>query len=754
MLANKDPASPLTVALIGNPNTGKSTLFNSLADVRQHVGNYPGATVERKSGQFAIAGQMFDLVDLPGTYSLAPRSPDEMVTVDALLGRLDEEPEPDVVVCVLDASRLEQNLYLFSQVLELGRPTVLVLNKMDLAEAQGTSVDVAGLSSRLGVPVVAMQAHRKIGLETLRQTIQQAVGQPAREGESPFPEAFRREVADLKTALEPTATERLPRYLIERLLLDSGGWLEQAGLPDVDDAVMQQVRQARTRLAEAGFPVPAVETTSRYDWAARTLDGLVKTSENQSTSGSDRLDGILMHRFWGGLVFALLMTLVFQAIFTGAEPLMEGIEDGIGWLAGRLDYVVPEGVLRSLLQDGMLAGVGAVLVFLPQILILFLFIALLEDCGYMARAAYLMDRLMSRIGLSGKSFIPLLSSFACAIPGIMATRVIEDRRDRLTTMLIAPLMTCSARLPVYTLLIAAFIPSRRLLGGWIGLQGLTLLGLYVLGLVVAVVAAFVLKRTLLRGETPPFVMELPPYKWPSLVTIVRRVGENGWAFLRGAGTLIFIVSILVWAAAYFPRDPAVEAEVRAAYATQIEALQQRAAELAQNDERPQAADPAAWAQLEQEQSELKATLSRHVAGAYMEHSYLARAGRLIEPAVEPLGWDWRIGCAVIASFPAREVVVSTLGVIYHLGEGQDEKSESLRDTLRAATWPGTDRKVFNIPVALSLMVFFALCAQCAATLAIMRHETGTWRWPFLTFTYMTILAYAGAWLTYQIGMQF
>ncbi len=751
MHATKDPAKSITVALIGNPNTGKSTLFNSLAGVRQHVGNYPGATVEKKIGQFTIAGQPFDLVDLPGTYSLAPRSPDEMVTVDALLGRLAEEPAPDVVVCVLDASRLQQNLYLFSQVLELGRPTVLVLNKMDLAEAQGTSVDVAGLSSRLGVPVVAMQAHRKLGLETLRQTIQQAVEQPARAGESPFPEVFRREVADLQAALKPAAAESLPRYLIERLLLDSGGWLEQAGLPGVDNGAMQQVRQARARLAEAGYPVPAVEAMARYDWAARTLDGLVKTSETPSRSGSDRLDGILMHRFWGSLIFALLMTLVFQAIFIGAEPLMEGIEDGIGWLGQRLDYVLPEGVLRSLLQDGVLAGVGAVLVFLPQILILFVFIAVLEDCGYMARAAYLMDRLMSRIGLSGKSFIPLLSSFACAIPGIMAARVIEDRRDRLTTMLIAPLMTCGARLPVYTLLIAAFIPAHRVLGGWIGLQGLTLLAMYVLGLLVAVLAAFVLKRTLLRGETPPFLMELPSYQWPSPATVVRRVSENGWSFLRGAGTLIFTVSVLVWAAAYFPRDPAVEAEVRAGYAPQIEALQQRAVELAEGGED---GDSAARVELEQERAELKATISRHVAGAYMEHSYLARAGRLIEPAVEPLGWDWRIGCAVIASFPAREVVVSTLGVIYHLGEGQDERSESLRDTLRGATWPGTDRRVFNIPVALSLMVFYALCAQCAATLAIMRHETGTWRWPLLTFTYMTVLAYAGAWLTYHIGMQF
>ena len=360
------------------------------------------------------------------------------------------------------------------------------------------------------------------------------------------------------------------------------------------------------------------------------------------------------------------------------------------------------GALRSLLVNGVIGGVGAVLAFLPQILILFGFLALLEDCGYMARTAYLMDRLMVRVGLSGKSFIPLLSSFACAVPGVMATRVVENERDRLTTILVAPLLTCSARLPIYALLIAAFIPEQSYVGGLLNLQGLTLAALYLLGIVAAVVVALVLKRTILRGRTPPFLMELPSYKWPSPRTVLFRMTERGWVFLRCAGTLILAVSILVWAALYYPHDPAATHQ-----------QQQR-------------------------------------------NSYLGRAGQVIEPAVKPLGWDWRIGCAVLASLPAREVVVATLGVMYHLDHEPDAEagrgSEQWSAKLHSVTWDGTDQPVYNIPVALSIMVFFALCAQCAATLAVIRRETNSWRWPAFTFTYMTTLAYVAALVTYQVGM--
>ncbi len=744
----------LTVALLGNPNTGKSTLFNALADVRQHVGNYPGVTVEKKIGHVQLGGRRFALVDLPGTYSLAPRSPDEMVTVDVLLGRRNDVAAPDVIVCVVDASKLERNLYLVSQALELGIPTVIALNMMDLAEENGGEISVSLLSKRLGVPVLALQAHRKVGLGALKQALQQAVSQTMTVPEPPFPAAFRREVAGLQQILRDQQAPSLPRYLVERLLLDSGGYLEHAGLPGVDGDFLGRVRDARGRLAEAGYPVPAVEAMARYEWVGQMLEGIATGSASGRATWSDRLDNFLMHRFWGTAAFIGLMVVVFQSIFTGAQPLMELIDRGIGWLGEHVAALLPDGALQSLLIDGVLAGVGSVLVFLPQIMILFLFIALLEDCGYMARAAYLMDRLMSRIGLSGKSFIPLLSSFACAVPGIMATRVIESRRDRLVTILVAPLMTCSARLPIYTLLIAAFIPNRRLLGGWFGLQGLTMLAMYLLGMVTAVLVAWIFKRTILRGETPPFVMELPSYKLPSPWTVARRVFENAWSFISGAGTLILAVAVLVWAAAYYPHSPGIEIAVRTSYADQIHELQQREAALERQSDLAEAERTAALESLQQQQAELRSQISDDVAGAYMEQSLLARGGHLIAPLVRPLGWDWRIGCAVIASFPAREVVVGTLGVIYHLGEGQDEESESLRDTLRSATWPATQRKVFNVPVALSLMVFYALCAQCAATLAIIRRETGTWRWPVFTFLYMTSLAYVGALVTYQIGMIF
>jgi ferrous iron transport protein B len=402
-----------------------------------------------------------------------------------------------------------------------------------------------------------------------------------------------------------------------------------------------------------------------------------------------------------------------------------------------------------LLINGVLEGVGGVLVFLPQIFTLFLFIAILEDCGYMARAAYLMDRLMSRVGLSGKSFIPLLSSFACAIPGVMATRVIENPKDRLVTMLVAPLMSCSARLPVYTLLVGAFIPDRYYLGGWFGLQGLTMFAMYAIGVVMAVVVAWILKLTLLRGVTPPFVMELPGYKLPGLNIVLYRMLERGWSFVQRAGTLIFAVSVVVWAAAYYPRDiervapELVKRQADAALA--VARLEAREAELG---DRPQTAP----GDLETARQELEVA-DDLLAGAMLRNSYLGRLGQWIEPVVKPLGWDWRIGCAALASFPAREVVVATLGVIYNLGADEDEESESLRETLRSATWDGSTTPLFNVPVALSIMVFFALCAQCASTLAVIKRETNSWRWPAFTFVYMTSLAYVASLAVYQIGIR-
>jgi ferrous iron transport protein B len=712
---------PLTVALIGNPNTGKSTLFSGLVGVHQHVGNYPGVTVEKKSGSMEYAGRRFEMIDLPGLYSLAPRSRDEMVAVDLLIGRQPDEPEIDIVLCIVDAGNLERNLYLLSQVLECGLPTVVAVNMIDVAKQHGLELHLKRLEQQLGVPLIPIQANRGVGLPLLKAALVKTVKERAKDP-SPisnlpseishpssafpsrpiFPESFESEVTSLQSQYFASEMTVLPRWIVRRLLLDVNGYLQHAMLSNGQIDWKETLTSARDRLTNADCPIPGIETSVRYDWAKKMLDGVIHDGGRRHATVTDRIDRVLTHRVWGILIFAIVMLTIFQSVFVGARPAMNAIETATTAVGDGVRSLMADGALRSLLVDGVIGGVGGVLAFLPQILILFAFLAVLEDCGYMARSAFLMDRVMARVGLSGKSFIPLLSSFACAVPGIMATRVIENERDRLTTILVAPLLTCSARLPIYALLIAAFIPSRSYLGGLLNLQGLTLASLYLLGIFAAVVCAIVFKRTLLRGQRPPFVMELPSYKWPSPRTVLFRMTERGWMFIRCAGTLILAVSILVWTALYFPRDPSV---------THLE--QQR-------------------------------------------NSYLGQAGRVIEPVVRPLGWDWRIGCAVIASFPAREIVVATLGVMYHIDDPPDHSSTDARDTwndtLRRITWDGTDRPVFNIPVALSIMVFFALCAQCTATLAVIRRETNSWRWPAFTFTYMTVLAYLGALATYQLGM--
>ena len=546
-----------------------------------------------------------------------------------------------------------------------------------------------------------------------------------------------------------------PRYLVERLLLDTSGYLERAGLPGANGSLPAELAAARQRLAEAGCPVPAVEALSRYEWIGRVLDGGVRRPRERPASATDRLDRLLTNRFWGTLVFALMMLAVFTSVFVTGKPVGDYIDAGFKFLGDRMGGAMPEGPLRSLIVKGLIGGVGSVVDFLPQVLILFFFIALLEDCGYMARAAYLMDRLMVRVGLSGKSFIPLLSSFACAIPGVMATRVIENRRDRLTTILVAPLMSCSARLPVYLLLIAAFIPQRQWLGGLLRLQGLTLFAMYMVGIVTAVFVALLLKKTLLRGETPPFVMELPPYKIPSARIVLQRMLERGWSFVRRAGTLIVAVAVVVWALLYWPHDAAV---VKADLAEQRQSLERQ---LAATDSGTENAARREFLTQELARWDDPAEMEKLSAGAQQRHSYLGRMGRWVEPAVRPLGWDWRLGCAAIASFPAREVVLGTLGVIYNLGEDVDLDDAEGRTQLQSqlhnaiwddsASWDKRGRKVFTVPVALSIMVFFALCAQCAATLAVIKRETNSWRWPIFTFVYMTALAYIGALATYQIG---
>ncbi len=744
-MASSGEASGRSIVLIGNPNTGKSTLFTTLCGVRQRTGNYPGVTVEKKLGRCSLGGDLVTLIDLPGTYSLAPRSPDEAIAVDVLLGRQAEVPDPDLILCIVDASNLERNLYLVSQLLELEKPVVVALNMMDVASAAGTKIDVAALADRLGVPVIPLVASLGTGVDLLREELASSLAAPrSLPSPRPFPELFYDVLERFSRDFAASSGSEPSRFLLERLLLDQGGYLEQGWAEAQHPGIREKLEQAREELAAGGMPVPAVEAMSRYGWVGGVLEGVLERASTDQPSWSDRIDHVLTHRVAGTLIFALMMVVVFQAIFSWATPLADGIDWSVSWVGEQVEASLPAGPFSSLLVDGVIAGVGAVLVFLPQIAILFFFLAILEDCGYMARAAFLMDRLMAVVGLNGKAFIPLLSSFACAVPGIMATRVIESRRDRLTTILIAPLMSCSARLPVYVLLTAAFIPNTGLLGGWVGLQAATIASMYFLGIIVAMTAAWLLRRYLFPGETPPLVMELPPYKWPSRKVVALRVVERAGAFLRRAGTMILAVTVLVWAAASYPRSPGALEAVAQRYDRQIEQLQvaRASAELGEQEKRVIAT---AIEGLERSrEAEIQATILRG--------SVLGRVGQVIEPVVRPLGWDWRIGCAVVASFPAREVVIGAMGVIYRLGEEQDEHSPTLKTALREATWEGTDRRVFNIPVALSLMVFFALCAQCAATLAVIRRETNNWRWAAFAFSYMTVLAYIGAWLTYRVGM--
>jgi ferrous iron transport protein B len=575
----------------------------------------------------------------------------------------------------------------------------------------------------------------------LRRAIAEAAVSPPPVVSPTLPDAFEREVTSLSADLKD-----VPAFLVRRLLLDIGGYTESR-LSSRHPKLSSRLSAARERLAIEGCRVPEIEARTRYDWIREVTGGCIQRPSVRPTTWTDRLDRVLTHRVWGTLVFLTVMFLVFQSIFTWAAPLMELIDAGKGAIGNTVGSWIAPGPLHGLVVNGIIDGVGSVLMFLPQILILFAFIAILEDCGYMARAAFLMDKVMAGCGLSGKSFIPMLSSVACAVPGIMATRVIDDRRDRLTTILVAPLMSCSARLPVYVLLIGAFFTANY--PTWV--PGVVMFSMYALGIVVAPLVALLLKRTLLRGETPVFIMEMPLYRWPSPQSIIRRVTDSAWAFVRRAGTLILASMIVVWALLYFPHTAATGESYDVQIAQQQEELDAQTEELkvsqrSKNDTRV--------AELE---SEIDGSQSKieQLQAEWKSQSILGRIGKGMEPVFEPLGWDWRVGMAALASFPAREVVIGTLSVIYATGDSEEDVPPGqtrLGRALQDATWDGEpDRKVFTAPVALSLMVFFALCCQCVSTLAVIRRETNSWRWPIFTFVYMTVLAYAGAFTVYQLG---
>jgi ferrous iron transport protein B len=713
---------PRRVAILGNPNAGKSTLFNRLTGLRQKVGNYPGVTVEKKTGFTTLpSGGRVEILDLPGSYSLQPGSPDETIVRDVLLGLQSDTPPPDVVVFVVDVTHLERHLYLMLQVRELGRPMILALNMMDDARARGIRVDSGELERELGVPVVEMSATRGEGLERLRELLDREIEPPAQPLRR-WPAHLERVVHRLEARLPRIASlpERGRFDLAMALLMDDGedDMLARAAPPDV----LQDARLLARRLDEAWPGWRSDHVEGRYEVIHEITRRALPSRGETRDLVRERIDRVLTHRILGPLFFLLIMGAIFQSVFAWAQPVMDVIDAGIGQLAGLTERLMSPGPLRSMLVDGVMAGVGTTLVFVPQVAVLFLFISVLEDSGYMARAAFIMDRLMGRVGLSGRAFIPLLSSFACAIPGIMATRTIDNRRDRFATIMIAPFMSCSARLPVYALLIGAFVPNVWV--GFITLPGLTLFSMYVLGVVAAVVLAAVLKRTVLRGGRPLYVMELPPYRMPSLNSVLLTVRERSLLFVRKAGTVILAVSVVLWFLASYPRGGA-----------EVAALEQRTV-------MAEAAGDAAAAH----------TLRQEIPGVALEHSFAGQAGRLIEPAIAPLGFDWRIGIGLLTSFAAREVMVSTMATMFHLGEA-DESSRTLRERLREDVDPRTGRLSYSPLVAVSLMVFFVLACQCMSTVAVVRRETNSWRWPIAMLVTMNVMAWLASFAVYQGGMR-
>jgi ferrous iron transport protein B len=695
---------PLIIALAGNPNAGKTTLFNALTGLRQKVANYPGVTVERKEGPWTLAPDLPQalLIDLPGLYSLDAASIDEQIARDVIKGRIPDLPAPDVIVAVVDATNLERNLYLVTQLLEYGRPLVIALTMVDLAEKRKLKIDEKKLSEALGVMVVPLVAMQRMGFDAMAEAVLKASQKTGAGAGWRLSEMAEQELAliignngssvDRHTALRDLYAEELPESEPRR----------------------EAARQARERLSKSNPNWWQEPVLARYDWIEQVAALSVRGGASQGLTAAERIDRILTHKFFGPLILIVVMLLVFQTIFSWASLPMDLIDKGFGRLGEAVGSLLQPGLLRDLLVDGIIAGVGGVLVFLPQILLLFFFIAILEDTGYMARAAFLMDRLMRGVGLHGKAFMPLLSSFACAIPGIMATRTIENPKDRLATIMIAPFMSCSARLPVYTLMIGAFF-SGNMVFGFISTGALLIMAMYLLGIFVAIGVAWVLKRTILKAPTPPLVLEMPPYRVPNLLTILQVMLSRAMLFMKRAGTVILAISIILWALATFPRM-----------------------------EKPNA-NSSETAQVSSESNE---EVDQH--GEQLRQSFAGRAGRFIEPAIKPLGFDWKMGVALISSFAARETLVSTLSIIYNVGDGEESESDSLVGAVREAKRDdGTP--AWTPLVALSMMVFFVLAMQCMSTVAIVRRETNSWRWPLFMVAYMTVLAYIASFITYQGG---
>ena len=690
------PLAPV-VLVAGNPNSGKSTLFNALTGSRAHVANYPGVTVDRTAASLTTNdGRQFELVDLPGTYSLSARSREEQIAVDALLGR--GMPAPRAVVVVVDAVALGRALYLAIEILATGVPVVIALNMSDEAARDGIAIDTARLEALTGAEVVRTVATRGEGTGALAAAIGRAAAKAP--SEAPFldrPEALNVDIAELEAAIlgervvnRPGAARAWATWLL--LSLDDKAADDLVGIPPRLRTLTLAIRD---RAAAAGRNVDLEIISSSYRRVDTIVEAVVRRSSDTSRGLTDRLDAVLTHRFAGGAVFAVVMMVVFQALFSWSEPAISFIASRVAGAQALVTATMPPGPLTDLLVDGVIAGVGNVVVFVPQIGLLFLFIGLLEDSGYLARVAFVIDRLMRSVGLHGRAFVPMLSGFSCAVPAVMATRTIESRTDRLLTMLVLPLMSCSARLPVYVLVTATvFAPAARF--GVFSAGAVLLFAMYTLSVVAALTAAAVLRRTVLKGPGATLVLELPPYRLPAVRVLIFNVWQRVRSFLVDAGTVILALTIVLWALLSYPKAPA-------------------------------SAGP----------------------GDELRQSFAGRLGHAIEPAIAPLGFDWRIGVGIIGAFAAREVFVSTLGIVFDI-ESADETNKPLRDALRTATWPD-GRRLMTPLTGVSLMVFFVLACQCMSTIAVVRRESGTWRWPIFMFAYMTALAYGASLVVYQVG---
>ncbi len=891
----------LTVALAGNPNSGKTTLFNALTGMRQKVANYPGVTVEKKTGRFKLpTGQWVNLVDLPGTYSLISRSPDETVAMEVLRGLRSDTPMPDAVIVVVDASNLQRNLYLVSQLIELGRPLVVALNMMDIAQRRGLNVSPERLSKQLGLPVIPVVGHKKQGVSELKDAILHARiaplpdwplpaamneeltlvggGMAILEGDHfPIPDKLKKELRESvypapspgtpnvgehrpageggsegsspSTSPAPSSQQNthpnpLPEYRAKgqefpRRALMLGETDDQRQLDryraiaermligDVADdiknladhpPVKSMLNHANERLNELGIDPMLADIEAHYAWiehvASASLEpacavllekgsGFGVQSSGKNTSGlsslkpeprtpnrlsyqsnyahlTDQVDRILLHKIWGLAIFVALMAGLFVSIFWLAAPIMDAATNVVTWLGGWVgNKLLPEsGALHDLWADGIVAGVGGVVVFVPQIAILFFFLSVMEDTGYLARAAFLMDRLLSKVGLHGKSFIPMLSSFACAIPGIMATRTIENRKDRLATIFVAPFMSCSARLPVYTLLIGSFFAGYGALA-----QGGIMLSLYLLGIIAAVVTAFFFKRTLLKGAPTSFILELPAYKVPQWGQVLRTVWTNTRAFLTKAGTTIFCLSVVLWAMTYYPRLNGMAdgtarqkwlvktlsgihiegAKLMLSYnskfpggdkwASTTDAVKQgKMAESILNNNmisESEKIDRLFAITNPQLKTTFEGQATEYVAAEQLRQSIAGRLGHGIEPVIKPLGFDWKMGVGLVGAFAAREVFVSTLGIVYSAGDTEDNTTP-LQDAMRADKY-ADGKPVWTPLVAVCLMVWFVLALQCMSTLAFVRRETGGWAWPIGMLAYMNGLAWVACFAVYQLG---